>query len=141
MWSTNTITKALLTMTTKVPCAAESTRETKTYSIESVIRGHHVFKSIWSPFVGETLSLKQEKGNRHDRFAVAVIRRQSRPPVSTIVGRVPREFFQFFWTFLKDGGEITCEVTGKRKKAKGLEVPWVYTFTWSRETIIKLQTL
>ena len=64
---------AILTMMTTVLCAVETTRETKTYSIESVIRGHHVFKSIWSPFVGETLSVKQGKGNRHDRFAVAVI--------------------------------------------------------------------
>ena len=24
----------------------------------------------WSPFVGETLAVKQEKGNRHDRFAI-----------------------------------------------------------------------
>ena len=71
-------------MATTVPCA-------QTYSFESVIRGHHVFKSIWSPFVGETLAVKQEKGNRHDRFAVAVIRRQSRPAaVTTIVGRIPR---------------------------------------------------
>ena len=46
-----------------------------------------------------------------------------------------------FLDILKDGGEITSEVTGKRKKAKGLEVPCVYTFTGSGETIIKLQTL
>ena len=38
-----------------------------------------MFKSFWSLFVGETLAVKQEKGNRHDRFAVVVIWRQSRP--------------------------------------------------------------
>ena len=70
-----------LKMATTVPCALETL---ETYSFKSVIRGHHAFKSISSPFVGETLAVKQEKGNRHDRFAVAVIRRQSRPAVTTI---------------------------------------------------------
>ena len=48
---------------------------------------------IWSSFVGETLAVKQEKGNRHDHFAVAVIQRQSWPAVTMIVSRIPREFF------------------------------------------------
>ena len=115
-------------MATTVQC-------TQTYSFESVIQGHHVFESIWSPFVGETLAVKQEKGNRHNRFAVAVIQQQSRPAaVTTILGRIPREFSQYFCTFLEDGGKTTCEVTGKRKKGKGLEVPCVYG-----EAIVKLQ--
>ena len=66
-------------MVTTVPCA-------QTYSFESVILGLYVFKSIWSPFVDETLALKQEMGNREVRFAVAVIQRQSWPAaVTTIV--------------------------------------------------------
>ena len=36
------------------------------YTIESVIRGHHVYsKSIWHPILGEQLTL--EDGNSHDR--------------------------------------------------------------------------
>ena len=27
---------------------------------ESVVRGHHVYKSVWSPFVGEVLDLSCE---------------------------------------------------------------------------------
>ena len=44
-----------------------------------------MFKSIWFPFVSETLAMKQEKGNSHNCFAVAVILRQSRPAVTAIV--------------------------------------------------------
>ena len=32
---------------------------------ESVIRGHHVFKEIWTPRLGEILLVNQEAGNAH----------------------------------------------------------------------------
>ena len=52
-----------------------------------------MFKSIWSSFVCEALAVKQEKGNRHNHFAVAVIRQQSQPAaITTIVGHIPKEF-------------------------------------------------
>ena len=60
-----------------------STTAVRTLSIHSVIRGHHVFKHIWTPYVGEILALQQEVGNEHDRFAVAV----TALPAATIVGR------------------------------------------------------
>ena len=34
----------------------------------------------------------------------------------SVVGRVPRELSKLFWTFLSKGGQITSEVTGKRKR-------------------------
>ena len=38
------------------------------YTIESVIRGHHIYiKSIWHPILGEQLTLEREDGNSHDR--------------------------------------------------------------------------
>ena len=53
------------------------------FSIHSVVRGHHVYKNIWTPYVGEMLVLQREIGNVHDRFAVAV----TAQPAATIVGR------------------------------------------------------
>ena len=43
----------------------------------------------------------------------------------TVVGHMPRESSKIFWHFLNDGGSLSCEVTGKRKYDKGLEVPCV----------------
>ena len=40
---------------------------------ESVIRGHHVFKDVWTQRVGEILRIGNEAGNTHDRRAVAVL--------------------------------------------------------------------
>ncbi len=40
------------------------------YSVSSVIRGHHLYKVIWTPFIGEQLLLEAENGNLEDRYAV-----------------------------------------------------------------------
>ena len=101
---------------------ASHSRSLYSYSHESVIRGHHVYKAIWTPVVGEILNLQQEIGNSHDLFATTVKKG------ATIVGRVPREHSKIYWNFLEQGGRITCEVTGRRQLGKGLEVPCVYRF-------------
>ena len=46
-------------------------------SHERDIRGHHIYKSIWQPIVGEQLTLEREDGNSHDRHAVSVMRETS----------------------------------------------------------------
>ena len=33
---------------------------------ESVIRDHHIYKSVWSPTLGEIVSVDREHGNTHD---------------------------------------------------------------------------
>ena len=102
---------------------------------ESVIRGHHIYKSVWSPRVGEIVSVDREHGNSHDRHAVCLLKG------SSIIGHAPRELAKYFWFFLGHGGTITCEVTGSRKHGKGLEVPCVYTFVGKEKNIMKLKEL
>ena len=63
---------------------------------ESVIRGHHVFKDVWTPRVG-ILRIGKEAGNAndHDQRAVAVLKADG-----TIVRHIPKEFSRVFWYFL-----------------------------------------
>ena len=42
--------------------------------MESVIRGHHIYKSVCHPVVGEQLTLERENSNSHDRHAVSVMK-------------------------------------------------------------------
>jgi hypothetical protein len=100
---------------------------------ESVIRGHHVYKDIWIPMIGEILEVQREPENEHDHRAVCVLKSD------TIVGHIPREFSRIFWFFLGRGGRISCEVTGRRKHGKGLEVPCVYTITGREKMIMKMK--
>ena len=56
----------------------------ESYQKVSVVRGHHIYKVIWTPEVGEDLQLRPEDHNEHDTYAVAVVKGGS------IVGHVPR---------------------------------------------------
>ena len=36
------------------------------YEKASVVRGYHIYKSLWTPEVNEILLLRRETGNEHD---------------------------------------------------------------------------
>ena len=40
-------------------------------SVDCVVRGHHVYNHIYTPGIGEELSVEKEPGNLHDSFAVS----------------------------------------------------------------------
>ena len=43
-------------------------------SLIVLLRGHHVYKDVWIPIIGDDLfTSKQEEHNENDRNAVAVI--------------------------------------------------------------------
>ena len=46
----------------------------KQFSFDSFIRGYHVYMEIWTPKVGDdSLYLKFEDDNEHNKYAVAVM--------------------------------------------------------------------
>ena len=46
------------------------------YEHNSCMRGYHVYQSIWSAVVGETLTCKRESLNPRDRYSMAVYLQQ-----------------------------------------------------------------
>ena len=62
-----------------------------------MIRGHHVSKKFWTPYIGEELSLSCEEGNVYDKHAVAV-----RKADCVVVGHPPREISRVFWFFSRN---------------------------------------
>ena len=109
------------------------------FTLESYIRGHHVYHTIWTPIVGEVLPTKRELTNDYDRYAVAVLKD------GEVVGHVPRALTKTTSFFLRyDGNVVFCEVSGERVNRGvqlGVEVPCIYKFYGRRSHIKKLKEL
>ena len=111
------------------------------FSIDSAVRGFHVYKDIWNPEIGEVLLCEQEFGNLHDPYAVPVVREDN-----VVVGHVPRTISALCYFFLRRNGMILCQVTGRRRRSVdlpqgGMEVPCTLTFVGQSQYIKKLQKL
>lgn len=112
----------------------------ETYEVDSCIRGHHVYKSIWNPTIGEKLVCERERGNPQDPYAVAVKRRQ------TTIDHVPRKISAACAIFLSRNGVIDCTVTRARRYSEdlpqgGLMVPRTLSFTGQPNNIAKVRKL
>lgn len=102
--------------------------EGHTFSVEAMVRGHHVYKEIWMPVEGEVLPCTRDVGNSRDPMAVAVKKG------ADVVGHLPRKISAICSIFLRRGGSITCRVVGHRRYSTdleqgGLEVPCILTFS------------
>ena len=61
-----------------------ASKGSNSYEKTSVIRGNHIYKSVWTPFIGEELVVEAEEGNEHDKNVVTVMKD------GCVVGHVPR---------------------------------------------------
>lgn len=92
------------------------------FSVEAMVRGYHEYQSVWDAPIGETLLCEREVGNIHNTFAVAIKKD------GEVVGHCPRKISAVCSVFIRRGGKITCQVTGRRRYSSdlpqgGLEVP------------------
>ena len=107
--------------------------------IESCICGFHVYYVSWTPREGEVLHYARKIANREDPYAVAV-----KAADNDTVGHVPRKISCICWLFIRNGGTLTCTVTGKRRRSEdlpqgGLEIPCLLKFEGSDELVAKVK--
>ena len=110
------------------------------YEVRSCIRGFHVYCTIRTPVLGESLSCERQNDNLCDRYAVSTILQ------GTIVGHVPKNISCLCSLFLGQGGKITATVTGNRQRSYdlpqgGLEIPCLLTFRGLQQQIEKVKHL
>ena len=75
----------------------------------AVVRGHHIYKDIWSSVHGKELQCKCEISNVHDLYAVSVIKHGT-----GIVGYLPKRISTPCLLILRKEGSISCIVNGRR---------------------------
>ncbi len=44
------------------------------FYLDSIVRRHHVYKSVWTPVTGKVLAVEVEHGNHEDQNATAVLK-------------------------------------------------------------------
>ena len=84
------------------------------FEFQSYVTGHHVYKDIWTPTLGEKLSTAAKPENHHEKYAVKVLKENE------VVGHVPRDISKYCTSALLCGGTIKCEITRKNKTNLGM---------------------
>ena len=98
-------------------------------NFQTVIRGHHVYKIIWTPLTAQVLIAKRDERREpldYDKYSIGIFKRSEEDTTTlTPVGHVPVELSKLLNQFLKagTGNGIYVEITGKRKREDGLVVP------------------
>ena len=111
---------------------AEGPSTTTTLSNQVIVtcsvRSRHMYKHIRSPCIGEPFETFFEEDDEHDKYTVAVHLNN----YLTVVGHILRETLCTCHFFIKNKGEITGEVSGRRQcctaACGGVEVPCLLTF-------------
>ena len=97
------------------------------FVLRSCIRGHHIYKNVWTSSIGEKLDYECEAANHHDPYVVALKKSTDN------VGHVPCSISYIYTLFLRHGGNIKTTVTGHQRHLNdlsqgGLELPCGYKF-------------
>ena len=89
---------------------------------ESVIRGHHVYKAVWNPEVGEKLECYEDtrkEAKDCDKHSVGIFKLSSEKGKKTLVGHELSSLIDYFLK-AEETNRVIAEVTGKRKREVGL---------------------
>ncbi len=103
-----------------------------------VVRGYHVYKDVWDPYLEDDFTTKHQRHNPHDKYAVAILPVDAK--TKTIVGHLPKEISKECCLFILHGGTITGVVKGRRRKTLepcgGMEIPCELTFRHPKKKIL-----
>ena len=107
----------------------------------SVARGHHVYKKIWKPVIGETLVCRhytRAEAKQYDDFAVGIYLVDDQDDGQKLVGHVPIEL-SFLCKFLtRDSCILKFSPAGARMLEDGLVVPGTFSVFCKSRTMINI---
>ena len=105
------------------------------FIFDTGLRGYHVYRDQWKPYISQPINFDQENDNIHDNFAVAGSGLLPRAQNVTIVGHIPRELSRYIWFALELGAKVTGTVKSDRHRPSpllqgGLEIPVTVKVKW-----------
>ena len=77
------------------------------YEFTTALRGFHVYRCEWKPYLNQPIEFKRELDNPYDRFAVAGKAKLPGKLCPVIVGHVPREMSRHIWYAIREGAEFS----------------------------------
>ena len=89
---------------------ASASTSCSVYEFDSIVRGHHIYKTIWTPVSDEMLQVAWEDTNEHGEYYAIAITRGGR-----VVGHIPWEISRIC-SFSLIHGTISCRITGTEEK-------------------------
>ena len=107
---------------------------------KSLIRGYHVYKNKWTPYVREELRVQHdERGEalEYDKHSMGIYKNIDTEDSKELIGHAPIEISSLLHHFLNADATnvIKVTITGKRKREVGLVVPAKYAcFTRCKRT-------
>ena len=95
----------------------------------SVIRDHHIYKSVWTQTLGEKLNCREDdckEAKQHDEYAIGTYLEAYAG--SELVGHVPMELSYLIYTFLRayDDNEVSAKVTRRVKNIQSADTKQGY---------------
>ena len=89
----------------------------ESYSIDSVIRGYHIYKDIWAAPIRAILYCKKESFNPSGPYAVVTLNG------TIVIGHVPRVISTACSAFIRRGGGVAShEVAGIFHKSNNAQI-------------------
>ena len=108
----------------------------------SVARGHHVYKKIWKPVIGETLVCRHDtrvEAKQYDDFAVGIYLVDDQDDGQKLVGHVPIELSFLLCKFLtRDSCILKFSPAGARILEDGLVIPGTFSAFCKSRTMINI---
>ena len=97
----------------------------------TVARGHHIYKKVWKPVVGETLLChhdEREEAKLYNDYAIGIYLHGDQGCHEQLVCHLPIELSFLLCKFLdRQGCNLRFSPTGARMLEDGLVVPGTYT--------------
>ena len=121
------------------------------YTFRCGLSGYHVYRTVWTPTLHESLYTIHESDNMVDRNAIAARKRLPGLAVESTVGHLPKEISRSTRYILFYGAIVTAKVIDTHHRRSplvqgGLEIPIEVTLTMkysleNKEAMVKYEEL